>query len=347
MLFSATERWKPLTCLELLAVRELSTFWEVIFDVKPISSGAEDVGDVSGVRGQVSQRWPLNLPLWGHLSGAWWTPKGFLNLHEECLSIRKAAVCLGIPRFTLKERKKPGAAALNCHSGMFLVFKAGCFQDVIRADFWMCGLVVFRVCYRTWQMITAASQYEIWILVSRTAGIRRITEMCYVMMSWLRTCWHWALTDTPAVISPLSSFSPPLLRELCPFSSVAIATWAFDWHTCPSNQQHTGLGCRRSSSDAAYELAETVRAQRECRLRPHYSDPMPADASKRKQLEMKIAAAARLHSHRRDRDRDRDRDSGEYRTHVGQVGLVLCGFIKLERIQSSGPHSLLHLLEWL
>ncbi|XP_069389024.1 uncharacterized protein arhgef49 [Paralichthys olivaceus] len=67
---------------------------------------------------------------------------------------------------------------------------------------------------------------------------------------------------------------------------------------------HTGLGCRRSSSDAAYELAETVRAQRECRLRPHYSDPMPADASKRKQLEMKIAAAARLHGHRRDRDRD-------------------------------------------
>ncbi|XP_034417597.1 uncharacterized protein si:dkey-91i10.2 [Cyclopterus lumpus] len=73
--------------------------------------------------------------------------------------------------------------------------------------------------------------------------------------------------------------------------------------------EHAALGCRRSSSDAAYELAETVRVQRECRLRPHYSDPMPADASKRKQLEMKIAAAARLHGHRRDRDRDRDRDS--------------------------------------
>lgn len=66
--------------------------------------------------------------------------------------------------------------------------------------------------------------------------------------------------------------------------------------------QLSGRGCRRSSSDAAYELAETVRAQRECRLRPHYSDPMPADASKRKQLEMKIAAAARLHQHRRERD---------------------------------------------
>ncbi|XP_073330065.1 uncharacterized protein arhgef49 [Pagrus major] len=86
---------------------------------------------------------------------------------------------------------------------------------------------------------------------------------------------------------------------------------------------HTGLGCRRSSSDAAYELAETVRAQRECRLRPHYSDPMPADASKRKQLEMKIAAAARLHSHRRDRDtapaaiRGRSEPPGEER----QAGL--------------------------
>lgn len=77
------------------------------------------------------------------------------------------------------------------------------------------------------------------------------------------------------------------------------------------NLQHEGLGCRRSSSDAAYEPAETVRAQRECRLRPHYSDPMPADASKRKQLEMKIAAAARLHSQRR----DRDRDSGKCVTH--------------------------------
>ena len=49
-----------------------------------------------------------------------------------------------------------------------------------------------------------------------------------------------------------------------------------------------------------------MRAQRECRLRPHYSDPMPADATKRKQLEMKIAAAACLHSQRR------DRDSGEW-----------------------------------
>ncbi|XP_062391093.1 uncharacterized protein si:dkey-91i10.2 [Sardina pilchardus] len=64
----------------------------------------------------------------------------------------------------------------------------------------------------------------------------------------------------------------------------------------------SGPGCRRSSSDAAYEPVEAVRAQRECRLRPHFSDPMPADAAKRKQLEMKIAAAARLHSHRRERD---------------------------------------------
>nr|XP_055070637.1 uncharacterized protein si:dkey-91i10.2 [Misgurnus anguillicaudatus]XP_055070638.1 uncharacterized protein si:dkey-91i10.2 [Misgurnus anguillicaudatus] len=82
----------------------------------------------------------------------------------------------------------------------------------------------------------------------------------------------------------------------------------------------SGAGCRRSSSDAAYELAESVRAQRECRLRPHYSDPMPADAAKRKQLEMKIAAAAHLHIHRRERDsapsttRGRSEPRGEERS---------------------------------
>ncbi|KAK1789254.1 hypothetical protein P4O66_014872 [Electrophorus voltai] len=69
-----------------------------------------------------------------------------------------------------------------------------------------------------------------------------------------------------------------------------------------SAERASGVGCRRSSSDAAYEPAESARAQRECRLRPHYSDPMPADAAKRKQLEMKIAAAARLHSQRRERE---------------------------------------------
>ncbi|XP_028664142.2 LOW QUALITY PROTEIN: uncharacterized protein si:dkey-91i10.2 [Erpetoichthys calabaricus] len=63
-------------------------------------------------------------------------------------------------------------------------------------------------------------------------------------------------------------------------------------------------GCRRSSSDAAYDTSESMKAQRECRLRPHFSDPMPADASKRKQLEMKIAAAARLHSQRQHHDKE-------------------------------------------
>uniref|UniRef100_A0A3Q2TEC0 Rho guanine nucleotide exchange factor 49 n=1 Tax=Fundulus heteroclitus TaxID=8078 RepID=A0A3Q2TEC0_FUNHE len=109
--------------------------------------------------------------------------------------------------------------------------------------------------------------------------------------------------------------------------------------------QHTGLGCRRSSSDAAYEQAETVRAQRECRLRPHYSDPMPADASKRKQLEMKIAAAARLHSHRRDRDRDsapaairgHSEPPGEERQAV--LGVTRCGQHRWSTISSLSSDS--------
>uniref|UniRef100_A0A3Q1EBZ2 Rho guanine nucleotide exchange factor 49 n=1 Tax=Acanthochromis polyacanthus TaxID=80966 RepID=A0A3Q1EBZ2_9TELE len=104
----------------------------------------------------------------------------------------------------------------------------------------------------------------------------------------------------------------------------------------------SSLGCRRSSLDAAYELAETVRAQRECRLRPHYSDPMPADASKRKQLEMKIAAAARLHSHRRDRAapaaiRGRSEPPGEERQAV--LGVTRSGQHRWSTISSLSADS--------
>ncbi|KAM4626464.1 uncharacterized protein O3C94_019528 [Discoglossus pictus] len=63
-------------------------------------------------------------------------------------------------------------------------------------------------------------------------------------------------------------------------------------------------GCRRSSSDMTHETTDTGKTQRGCRLRPHFSDPMPTDAVKRKQLELKIAAAARHHAQRRRQDRD-------------------------------------------
>uniref|UniRef100_A0A8C5QJX4 DH domain-containing protein n=1 Tax=Leptobrachium leishanense TaxID=445787 RepID=A0A8C5QJX4_9ANUR len=63
-------------------------------------------------------------------------------------------------------------------------------------------------------------------------------------------------------------------------------------------------GCRRSSSDMSHETGETGKTPRGCRLRPHFSDPMPTDAVKRKQLELKIAAAARHHAQRRRQDRE-------------------------------------------
>ncbi|XP_075465985.1 uncharacterized protein LOC142499860 isoform X1 [Ascaphus truei] len=62
-------------------------------------------------------------------------------------------------------------------------------------------------------------------------------------------------------------------------------------------------GCRRSSSDMTHEAVDTGKTQRGCRLRPHFSDPMPTDAVKRKQLELKIAAAARHHAQRRRQDK--------------------------------------------
>uniref|UniRef100_A0ABM5F7F2 Intersectin-2-like isoform X2 n=1 Tax=Pogona vitticeps TaxID=103695 RepID=A0ABM5F7F2_9SAUR len=72
---------------------------------------------------------------------------------------------------------------------------------------------------------------------------------------------------------------------------------------CPQSTS-SNPNCRRSSSDISYETSDCTKAQRECRLRPHFSDPMPTDAVKRKQLELKIAAAARQHAQKRRQERD-------------------------------------------
>ncbi|XP_062862742.1 uncharacterized protein si:dkey-91i10.2 [Trichomycterus rosablanca] len=122
----------------------------------------------------------------------------------------------------------------------------------------------------------------------------------------------------------------------CQSACVSITTPACRQETCtegtgrerghPGECQISGSGCRRSSSDATYDPDGSVRAQRECRLRPHVSDPMPTDAAKRKQLEMKIAAAARLQSHRRGRDSTgtrlvRGHSEPRAESHVGGLGL--------------------------
>ncbi|XP_056321222.1 uncharacterized protein si:dkey-91i10.2 isoform X2 [Danio aesculapii] len=143
-----------------------------------------------------------------------------------------------------------------------------------------------------------------------------------------KSCSAEIAAETPVRLSrepdDVTGITQPCHQSAC----VAMTTRACGEEACtePTGRRGkadtecvSGPGCRRSSSDAAYELAESVRAQRECRLRPHYSDPMPADATKRKQLEMKIAAAARLNIHRRDRDtagtaRGRSEPRGEDRS---------------------------------
>nr|XP_056717130.1 uncharacterized protein LOC130487651 [Euleptes europaea] len=72
-------------------------------------------------------------------------------------------------------------------------------------------------------------------------------------------------------------------------------------HHQPTN---SSPNCRRSSSDISHETPDSAKTQRECRLRPHFSDPMPTDAVKRKQLELKIAAAARQHAQKRRQERE-------------------------------------------
>ncbi|KAG9470332.1 hypothetical protein GDO78_018082 [Eleutherodactylus coqui] len=116
--------------------------------------------------------------------------------------------------------------------------------------------------------------------------------------------------ETPTSAScdtPKTETTPERQRSQSP--TVSMATKSYK--KAPSNELPSGLkpsicspGCRRSSSDMTHEAAESGKAQRGCRLRPHFSDPMPTDAVKRKQLELKIAAAARHHAQKRRQERE-------------------------------------------
>ncbi|KAF2988603.1 hypothetical protein EK904_007354 [Melospiza melodia maxima] len=103
---------------------------------------------------------------------------------------------------------------------------------------------------------------------------------------------------------------PPLEDSQQP-TAMSMATET--WEDKPSNETSSDTppagnspspACRRSSSDIVHESTDGAKAQRECRLRPHFSDPMPTDSVKRKQLELKIAAAARQHAQKRRQERD-------------------------------------------
>ncbi|XP_077393613.1 uncharacterized protein arhgef49 [Festucalex cinctus] len=104
-----------------------------------------------------------------------------------------------------------------------------------------------------------------------------------------------------------------------PPAAVAMATaaGAEAGHQAPSEAEDGGEGeeagecplgvCRRSTSDATYERSQAAApesATLASRLRPHHSDPMPADASNRNQPEMKakMENAAHGRHHRRERD---------------------------------------------
>ncbi|XP_043930963.1 uncharacterized protein LOC122804862 [Protopterus annectens] len=122
-------------------------------------------------------------------------------------------------------------------------------------------------------------------------------------------------TDIPAESAAATSAdaeksdSAPEEGKPAPIISIAIESCSTETSTdSPTTAQPTecnaSQNCRRSSLDAAYEAPDSVKAQRDCRLRPHFSDPMPTDAVKRKQLEMKIAAVARLQAQRRRQEKD-------------------------------------------
>ncbi|XP_029461210.1 uncharacterized protein LOC115093516 [Rhinatrema bivittatum] len=147
-----------------------------------------------------------------------------------------------------------------------------------------------------------------------------------------KSCSAEAAAESPARMSCDRKMADDIPQEDSnPSSAISIATWSSKME--PNNEPARGSAkctagqllitgprlsrsdsvgryfsssCRRSSSDITHETADSAKAHRECRLRPHFSDPMPTDAVKRKQLEMKIAAAAaaRLHAQRRRQERE-------------------------------------------
>ncbi|XP_069838565.1 myosin-M heavy chain-like [Dendropsophus ebraccatus] len=124
-----------------------------------------------------------------------------------------------------------------------------------------------------------------------------------------KSCSSESAETTSSASCDTPKSDPVQERQSCQSPTVPMAT-----KTCKktSNNELTpepkssicSPGCRRSSSDMTHEAGESGKAQRGCRLRPHFSDPMPTDAVKRKQLELKIAAAARHHAQKRRQDRE-------------------------------------------
>ncbi|XP_010118118.1 PREDICTED: uncharacterized protein LOC104475272 [Chlamydotis macqueenii] len=150
----------------------------------------------------------------------------------------------------------------------------------------------------------------------RTFQISRVTGELHVM--FIRVCFFpCSCNAETAAKSPskgqcdLREADLPPLQDSQPPTAMAMATET--WEDKASNETSSDTppagntpspGCRRSSSDIVRESTDGAKAQRECRLRPHFSDPMPTDSVKRKQLELKIAAAARQHAQKRRQDRD-------------------------------------------
>ncbi|XP_063285266.1 uncharacterized protein LOC134571116 [Pelobates fuscus] len=118
-----------------------------------------------------------------------------------------------------------------------------------------------------------------------------------------KSCITEPSIEPPVRVSyELLKTDPTSQEDSCQSRSGAMSTSSCTTTDCKPSL--CSPGCRRSSSDMSHEAGETGKTPRGCRLRPHFSDPMPTDAVKRKQLELKIAAAARHHAQRRRQDRE-------------------------------------------
>ena len=159
------ERWKsflrlPLGCSCSLS-RESSTCKEV-FISKSIPSKSVDIREELRVM-------TFELPTSAQLSGAWKDSKS----HVSSVFPRRMLQCVGqfLASPLIEKKKQNTGDSLNCDRGDVRHVHGSVVSDCGKSRLLGCAALFCSVCCESW--LSAASQHEIWILISSFLGSER------------------------------------------------------------------------------------------------------------------------------------------------------------------------------
>lgn len=192
----------------------------------------------------------FELPTWGQFSGASQTPQKDLKSHMTSVCPCRMLQCVG--EFLQQQKKKA-----RWEKMFWIVTQGHCSSSRLGGFkiFGCVALLCFKSFTRLGRRLALHLSMKFGFLSVLQAGIREITEICYVMMSWQWTLWHptWKLlmqaqthTYTSCVISVmiiLTLPSPALF--ICCYSNVTIWLTHVSFHMAAhrSGLQAFQLGC--------------------------------------------------------------------------------------------------------